>query len=269
MSVHAQPALPERILEIRSLHVVSGGGETAEFRSVRCPALERAVPLEQCLSCPESGGLFPPSVGRADRVACRSARVDEPGSAPASGPAVRGLADRTPVSAVMTARVLAVRPDISLDALADLLLDRGIGGAPVVDDEGRPVGVVSKTDLVRGRLVSGDTGEAVAPGWHPSRGHFRIETERGFHVEALPGALVADVMTPTAFTLSEDAPLAQAAALMAFEGVHRVPVVSHDGRVAGIVTTLDVLRWMAQQEGYLSSAGLRRQATAPEPAESA
>lgn len=267
MSVHAQPALPERLLEIRSLHVVSGGGETAEFRSLRCPALGRAVPLEQCLSCPESGGLFPASVGRAERLACRTARVGEAGAA--SGPAAGGLADRTPVSAVMTVRVLAVRPDISLDALADLFLDRGIGGAPVVDEEGRPVGVVSKTDLVRGRLVTGDTGEAPAPGWHPRRGLFRVEAERGFHVEALPGAVVADVMTPTAFTLSEDAPLAQAAALMAFEGVHRVPVVSHDGRVAGMVTTLDVLRWMAQQEGYLSSAGLGRQATVAGPAGSA
>lgn len=260
MSVHAQPALPERLLDIRSLHVVSGGGETADFRSVRCPALERAVPLEQCLSCPECGGPSPAPAGRADRVACRSARAGDPGAAPAPGD--RGLADRTPVWAVMTTRVVAVRPDVSLDALADLLLERGIGGAPVVDEEGRPQGVVSKTDLVRRRLVTGDTGEAVTPGWHPSRGHFRIEAERGFHVETLPGALVAEVMTPTVHTLSEDAPLAQAAALMAFEGVHRVPVVSRDGRVAGIVTTLDVLRWMAEQEGYLSSAGLGRQATA-------
>jgi CBS domain-containing protein len=188
---------------------------------------------------------------------------------PASGSEARSLADRTPVSAVMTTRVLAVRPDVSLEALADLLLDRGIGGTPVVDEEGRPIGVVSKTDLVRERLVTGDTGEAVAPGWQPSRGHFRVEMTSGFHVEALPNALVADVMTPTAFTLSEDAPLAQAAALMAFEGVHRVPVVSDDGRVAGIVTGLDVLRWMAQQAGYLSSAGVRHEARGTGPGASA
>jgi CBS domain-containing protein len=188
---------------------------------------------------------------------------------PASGSEARSLADRTPVSAVMTTRVLAVRPDVSLDALAHLLLDRGIGGAPVVDEEGRPIGVVSKTDLVRERLVTGDTGEGVAPGWQPSRGDFRFETASGFHVEAVPHALVADVMTPAAFTLSEGAPLAQAAALMAFEGVHRVPVVCDEGRVAGMVTSLDVLRWMAQQAGYLSSAGVRQEAPRIEPGASA
>lgn len=210
--------------------------------------------LEQCLSCPETGGVVPVSGEPADHVSCRSERS----AMPASGSATGTLADRTPVSAVMTTRVLAVRPDVSLDALADIFLDRGIGGAPVVDEEGRPVGMVSKTDLVRERLVTGDTGEAVAAGWQPSRGHFRVEMESGFHAEALPKALVAEVMTPTAFVLSENAPLAQAAALMAFEGVHRVPVVSDDGKVVGIITSLDVLRWMAQQDGYLSSTGLRQ-----------
>ncbi len=269
MSVQARTALPERLLEIRTLHVVSGGGETADFNSVRCPSQERAVSLEHCLSCPESGGAVPASAGRADRVSCRSARPGERSAMPASGSETRTPADRTPLAAVMTTRVLAVRPDVGLDALAGLLLDCGIGGAPVVDEEGRPIGVVSKTDLVRERLVAGDTGETVAPGWQPSRGHFRVEMRPGFHLEAAAGALVAEVMTPMAFTLSENAPLAQAAALMAFEGVHRVPVVSEDGRVAGIVTGLDVLRWMAQQDGYLSSAGVRQEARRTEPGASA
>ncbi len=251
----ARTILPEKLLEIRTLHVLSGSGETTEFRSVRCPSRGRSVPLEECLACVESAGVVPAPAGRLDQVSCRGA--PSPGWSAVSRPAVE--IDRTPVSAVMTARVLAVRPDVGLEALAALLLDRGIGGAPVVDQEGRPVGVVSKTDLIRERLMAGDTGEVVAPGWHPRRGHLQVEVGRGFHGEAPPSS-VAEVMTPTAFTLSEDAPVAEAAALMAFEGVHRVPVVADDGRVAGIVTSLDVLRWVAQQDGYLMAG---RRAASP------
>jgi CBS domain-containing protein len=249
MTVQAHTVLPERLLEIRTLHVLSGSGETAELHSVRCPSRGRSLPLEVCLACPDGAGVFPAPPGRPEQVSCRGAPS---GRGPASGQGAGTEADRTAVSAVMTARVLAVRPDVSLEALAGMLLDRGISGAPVVDQEGRPLGVVSKTDLMRERLMSGDTGEVMTPGWQPRRGHFQVEVGRGFHAEAVP-ALVADVMTPSALTLSEDAPVAEAAALMAFEGVHRVPVVADDGRVAGIVTSLDVLRWVAQQDGYLTA----------------
>jgi len=71
----------------------------------------------------------------------------------------------------------------------------------------------------------------------------------------LPTGTAADVMSPSPLTLSERASISEAAALMAFEGVHRVPVLSVAGRVIGVVTPLDVLRWMAQQDGYLRSAG--------------
>ena len=57
-------------------------------------------------------------------------------------------------------------------------------------------------------------------------------------------------MTPVAFTLEETAPLAYAAALMATEGVHRLPVVALDGKVVGILSSMDVLRWMAEASGF-------------------
>ncbi len=65
---------------------------------------------------------------------------------------------------------------------------------------------------------------------------------------------------PKAFTLPASATLSRAAALMAFEGIHRVPVVSTDGRVVGIVSSLDVARWLARNDGYIApgSASLAR-----------
>jgi CBS domain-containing protein len=114
---------------------------------------------------------------------------------------------------VMTPVVTCVTPDLGLDELRELLLAEGIGGVPVIDGEGRPIGVVSKTDLV-----------GLAPG----------------------AAIVADVMMPVAFTLRDTDTLQRAALLMATEHVHRLPLIDEHRRICGIITTFDVARWVAR-----------------------
>jgi CBS domain-containing protein len=66
-------------------------------------------------------------------------------------------------------------------------------------------------------------------------------------------------MTPVTFVLPENASIAQAAALMAYEGVHRIPVVSCSGDIVGLVSSLDVLRWLGQASGYLVPACAKSQ----------
>lgn len=130
-------------------------------------------------------------------------------------------ADTTPISEIMAKDVVAVRPELRVEDLEELLLARGISGAPVIDDAGKPIGMVSKTDLLhRKREPDGD------------------ETR------------VRDIMMSTAFCLSESESIAKAAGLMAFEGVHRVPVVGQRGMVTGVVSPLDVMRWLARRHGY-------------------
>jgi CBS domain-containing protein len=186
-------------------------------------------------------------VARIEYASCRHAGA----GAEARRENTRAAADETPVSAVMTTDVFAVRPDVSLEALMGLFLERGFGGVPVVDEEGRPVGVVSKTDLLEQRFVAGDTGEATARGWQASRGHYRVQLGPGVHAEQLARESVAEAMTRAALTVPENAPVAQAAALMAARGIHRVLVVSADGRLSGIVTSSDVMRWIAERAGRL------------------
>lgn len=113
---------------------------------------------------------------------------------------------------VMTPVVTCVTPDLGLDELSQLLLAEGISGVPVIDEEGRPIGVVSKTDLV-----------GLGPG----------------------AAIVADVMMPVAFTLRDTDTLQRAALLMATEHIHRLPLVDDHRRVSGIITTFDLARWVA------------------------
>lgn len=139
-------------------------------------------------------------------------RADDP-------PSRRSLADRTPVSLVMKTRVVCVRPEVRIDALLTFLTGRGLRAVPVVDGGGRPVGMVSLGDLARARGGGG-------------------------------GGRVADVMMSLAFSLPETASLSRAAALMAYEGIHRLPVVGPDGQLAGLVSALDIMRWMARQDGY-------------------
>lgn len=165
-----------------------------------------------------------------------------------SGGEPAGPAETTPVAEVMTKHVVCVPPDLGIEALTDLFLERGISGAPVVDASGRTLGIVSKTDVLRDYADRGDTAEMGKPAL--SSGGIVAELDRGMHIERRKDATVRDVMTPLAFTLPETASIARASALMAIEGVHRVPVVSEAGKVVGILSALDVLRWLSKSEGY-------------------
>jgi CheY-like chemotaxis protein/predicted transcriptional regulator len=129
--------------------------------------------------------------------------------------------DDVPVSAVMSRDVMSVPPDMTLAAVAELMLRTHVRNAPVCDARGRVVGIVSLSDLARA-------------GWADAA-----------------AATVADVMMPFVFTLAASASIARAAALMAYEGVGRVVVVEPDGQLAGIVSSVDVMRWLARAEGYV------------------
>jgi CBS domain-containing protein len=158
----------------------------------------------------------------------------------------------------MTADVVCVSPDLGLEEVAELLLERNMGGAPVVSAEGFPIGVVSKTDLLR-RIREEERAAAAGEA-------ARARRPRGSNGPA-GGPRAADVMMPVAFTLQETASLAQAAALMAYEGVHRIPVVSSQGRVVGLVSSLDVARWLAERDGIIAHTAPRPVRHSPDPDE--
>ncbi|HEX6765210.1 MAG TPA: CBS domain-containing protein [Polyangiaceae bacterium] len=120
----------------------------------------------------------------------------------------------------MSSPVTAVRPDAPVSELVHLLLDEHISGVPVVDAVGRAIGVVSKTDVLR--AVAGDS----------------------------PYGTAADLMTPMTLAMPEHASIARAAALMAYERVHRVVIIAPDGGVIGLVSPMDILRWLAQNDGF-------------------
>jgi CBS domain-containing protein len=215
--------------------------------SYYCPVRDRALSLAECMGCrhcrPGGAGAGSDAVGCADPAARRPS-----GEEMLRAPRPRSLADRTPLWQVMRPCVICVRSDLGIDSLMSLFVAFDLRSVPVVDDAGRPVGVVSRGDLVnhwydseagdqplRAPAPSGGPGEYLGPGFH----------------EVPPAQTVADVMMCIAFTLYEDASLSHAAALMAYEGVQRIPVVSFEGKVVGVVSAMDVVRWLAQHDGYV------------------
>lgn len=144
-------------------------------------------------------------------------------------------AEHTPITQVMTPDPVTVPDDLDVEQLVELLLERGLSRVPVVDAGGRPIGFISKTDLVLDQFVRGDTLAA-----EPD-----VEAVgRGRHVHVVEG-LVRDVMTPTAESLPETATLADASRRMIDTLLHAMPVVSASGEVIGIVSSSDIVAWVA------------------------
>jgi CBS domain-containing protein len=146
----------------------------------------------------------------------------------------------------MTKNVVTVSPDASIDAVLWVLLTRGFGGVPVVE-EGHLVGIVTSSDLLRGQ-VDGDGLEV--PSWDAAVDPAELPFEPGgVSVRTLAGLTAADVMTKVVLALPPEAPIAMAAALMSLERIHRVVVIEED-EICGLVSSIDISRWLARTERY-------------------
>jgi CBS domain-containing protein len=141
------------------------------------------------------------------------------------------------VSEIMSSEPVTVEPGTTIRELARLLEEHEISGVPVVDQQERVVGVVSKSDLIR-RLWEGSQEEA--PGYLFEL----LADEAGEDVELMPEQLVVvgDFMTEDVVMVGPTAAIADVSRQMAAAGIHRVIVVDADQRAVGIVTSLDILR---------------------------
>ena len=232
-------------LEVRVRTTVGGEGAADRALSVFCGGRGLSVPILDCVACTSCSGFRIDESGRQSFLRCDGHAAPRDYSAPAlaSGPEV-------PLSAVMTPAVVCVRPDLEIEALVGLMIEHGVSGVPVVNHAGQAIGMVSKTDLVQefGRRNQ-EEDEPTEP-LKVHGGGVDVELGPGFHLDRMRNSTVADIMTPLTFALAETVPLVRAAALMAYEGVHRIVVTGAAGEVVGILTTLDVVRWLAREGGY-------------------
>ena len=124
-----------------------------------------------------------------------------------------------------------------LGEAAKLLLSSIFTGLPVVDKQGRPLGVVTQGDLIR-------------KGGLPLRLGLLAESD-ALRMEAMLQQLstqsTAQVMTAPAVTIGEDRPLAEAVDVMLAKGVKRLPVVDDHGHLSGMLSRLDIFRTVMRE----------------------
>jgi CBS domain-containing protein len=134
----------------------------------------------------------------------------------------------------MTREVVTVGPEASVRNAAEVLADGGFAALPVVDGEGRLMGIVAEADLLRDRLP------------RDPRLHLRrdaVDTD-------LPPAMVGAVMTLQVRTVEATADIADVARLFVEGRLRSVPVLD-GGRLVGIVSRRDLLRTLVRSDEQL------------------
>ncbi|MGD9798153.1 MAG: CBS domain-containing protein [Acidimicrobiia bacterium] len=143
------------------------------------------------------------------------------------------------VREVMTADVLAFRPTDAVQDAYTQLVERDVDGAPVVDGDGRVIGVLTTDDLLveETRLHYPTVVSLFGAYLELPSAHRRFEEE----LRKAVAATVADAMDDDPIVCAEDDTLEHVATLMHERHVSRLPVV-RDGRLVGIVARGDILR---------------------------
>ncbi|MFF7588205.1 CBS domain-containing protein [Kitasatospora purpeofusca] len=135
----------------------------------------------------------------------------------------------------MTSPVVRVMPETGFREIVALLAEYDITGVPVVDDDGRPLGIVSEADLLLTLAAQEDQGSLMPP---PGA--------------ARPGpdgsVTAADLMSGPVVCITPSTSVVAAARLMGRHGVKRLPVLDEDGRVFAMVSRGDLLRVFLRED---------------------
>ena len=140
---------------------------------------------------------------------------------------------------VMTTAVISASPEMSVQETAKLLVEHSISAVPVIDADGKLIGIVSEGDLVH----------RVEIGTHARRRSWWLEllaSSRDLASEYVKehAQTVKDLMTVDVVTVAEDTPLSEVAELLERHRIKRVPVVDN-GKMAGLVSRADLVRALA------------------------
>lgn len=146
------------------------------------------------------------------------------------------IASRIKVKEVMTVNVIAIKRDGGFHEAAQLLSDNMISGMPVLDNDGRVIGVISEADLL---LLAG-----------MQRGHTFKDVLRNFLGESPRpdfSGRIESVMSTPALTIGPEEDIRNAAALLDKHRIKRLPVVDGNGKLIGIVSRADIVRTIGRR----------------------
>lgn len=146
-------------------------------------------------------------------------------------------------SELMTSSVISISENASVREAMATLIDRGFSGAPVVNAAGRPIGVLSQSDILihdRNNIVFA---KPVPDYYHVADLTRAVgEPVSGFQVEAVDRTTVRDMMTPIVFSIPPDSTAGEVIAEMLRLHVHRLFVTDSDGVLVGVIAMSDIVR---------------------------
>ena len=138
---------------------------------------------------------------------------------------------------LMTANPLSIQETLTVRESRNFFIDKAISGAPVIDAAGRPVGVLSQTDL----LIHDREGPSTPVGRRREAGDY----DSGGAADTL----VRDVMTQGVFSVGRHASIERVIGDMCEMNVHRLFVVDAAGVLVGVISAMDVLRHLVPMSG--------------------
>ena len=148
------------------------------------------------------------------------------------------------VKDLMSTDIMTIADDMTTDEAARYLIEHEISGAPVVDEQGHLVGVLSMTDIGRSVAEPSEVGSSAGSGFYRDDGvEVALDDVRPRSIQE-PAVTVRDVMTPAVHQVAVTASAAEAARCMVEQHVHRL-VVTKGKEPVGIITSIDLLKLIA------------------------
>jgi CBS domain-containing protein len=141
---------------------------------------------------------------------------------------------------IMTKEVITVKPETTIEELARLLMKQQISGAPVVDVNGKIVGIVTENDLIgKNSRLHIPTILRLFDAYIPL-GTSKMESD----IKRMAASTVEDICTKEIITVDEEASVEYIATIMTEKRIHILPVV-RDGKLVGIIGKKDLIKGIA------------------------
>lgn len=146
---------------------------------------------------------------------------------------------------IMTREVITVNKDMSVQDFARLLAEKKISGAPVVDEQGKLIGIATENDLIdQAKKVHIPTVMALFDSFVFLENPDRLEKD----LKKMSAATVGDISTAQVVTAKTDTPLDELATTMSEKNVHTLPVLDQEGNMAGVIGKSDIIRTIAHNK---------------------
>jgi CBS domain-containing protein len=146
---------------------------------------------------------------------------------------------------IMTAGVMSIGPEETIQCAATILAEHHISGLPVVDEHMKVVGVISSSDIVKFSGQAHIVSLVGTSGWVSPYTDPATLTSLNTGFQMLGKKKIKEIMTKRVVTVPESATIDEVARILSKKKINRLPVVNDQGQLVGIITRTDLITAMA------------------------